>query len=253
MKEKKKKEDTSITPPVGKKLLLPATTALLLITISIAGYFFYQYQKAQTELKTPSLKAQQEVTNIVDKVAKLIELPRNEIPTIATVSDKSKLKDQLFFANTENGDKVLIYQNAKKAILYRPSINKLIEVSTINVANQNKGQVSGVETEKQVSSTSAIKITPAPIKVVIYNGTATVGLAKVAEKQINDKKIPGVNVVETDNAVRKDFPNTLIIDLKGNNQQISEQLATIVNGQLSKDFPETEEKPDADILVIVGK
>jgi hypothetical protein len=69
-----------------------------------------------------------EQAKTIQKVSQLIELP-NEQPSIATVVDASKLKGQEFFANAENGDKVLIYAKAKVSILYRPSSNKIIKQS----------------------------------------------------------------------------------------------------------------------------
>jgi len=74
----------------------------------------------------------------VKSVSRLIVLPENEQPTLATVSDVSKLKDQAFFANAKTGDKVLIYPESRKAILYSPSLDKIIEVSSLNLsANSN--------------------------------------------------------------------------------------------------------------------
>lgn len=49
--------------------------------------------------------------------------------------DPEKLRDQPFFANAQRGDKVLIYANAKKAILYNPPSNKIIEVAPVNIGN----------------------------------------------------------------------------------------------------------------------
>ena len=62
-------------------------------------------------------------------------LPTGETPTIATVTDASKLKDQAFFTNAVTGDKVLIYTNAKKAFLYRPSTNKIINIAPVNLGS----------------------------------------------------------------------------------------------------------------------
>lgn len=75
--------------------------------------------------------AANDVNNMLDDLAKLMALP-NEKPTVATVSDIEKLKDQEFFTKAKNGDKVFIFPKAQKAILYRPSTKKLIEVAFYN-------------------------------------------------------------------------------------------------------------------------
>ena len=103
---------------------------LLLVAIGAGSYFYLQFAELS---KNPQKTAQQEVQELVSKVSKLIVLPEGETPTIATVSDPEKLKEQPFFANAKNGDKVLIYTNAKKAILYDPVNNKIVEVAPVNI------------------------------------------------------------------------------------------------------------------------
>lgn len=71
-----------------------------------------------------------EVTILLDKIGELIDLP-NETPTIARIDDVTKISEQPFFANAENGDIVLFYTSIEKAILYRPSTHKIVEVSSI--------------------------------------------------------------------------------------------------------------------------
>ena len=60
-----------------------------------------------------------------------ILLPTGEVPAIAQVADLAPLKDQLFFKNAQKGDIVLMYMQARKAILYDPGANLIIEVAPI--------------------------------------------------------------------------------------------------------------------------
>jgi hypothetical protein len=38
--------------------------------------------------------------------------------------------------DAKKGDKVLIYTNAKKAILYDPELNKIVNVAPLNIGDQ---------------------------------------------------------------------------------------------------------------------
>lgn len=80
----------------------------------------------------PNAQSQKEVDRIVKKVGRLVVLPENETPTLATVSEPDKLKDQPFFANAKTGFKVLFYTQAKKAILYDPEKDRVVEIAPIN-------------------------------------------------------------------------------------------------------------------------
>lgn len=112
--------------------------ALLIIAGSGAagGYYYNQYNESQKEVKrlsNPQEAAKAQVNEAVANVGKLVDLPTGETPTLATVNDPAKLKDQAFFAKAKTGDQVLIYTQAKKAILYRPSTNKIIEIAPVNI------------------------------------------------------------------------------------------------------------------------
>lgn len=87
-------------------------------------------------LSKGQVQAQAEVDALVAEVGELLALPSDEKPTVATITDVEKLREQAFFKNAANGDKVLIYTNAKKAILYRPSEKKVLEVGAVNIRQQ---------------------------------------------------------------------------------------------------------------------
>ena len=97
---------------------------LVLVVFAIGGgitaYAITKYPES-LGLSKGQAQAQAEVDLLVTNVGKLLALPDDEKPTVATITDVEKLKDQVFFKNAMNDDKVLIYTKAKKAILYRPS------------------------------------------------------------------------------------------------------------------------------------
>ncbi len=128
---------------------LPVVLGVLFVVSAITA--LYLHDQVLELKKNPNQAAMEESQAVIAAVGRLIILPDNEQPTIATVSDPSKLKDQPFFASAKIGDKVLIYTNAKKAILYSPEENKIVEVAPVNIGNQAAAepQVSGTATRKK--------------------------------------------------------------------------------------------------------
>ncbi len=125
-----------------KKLI--STTILILFVLAL-GTAIYFYRQVSVLKQNPQAAAQEEAEDLVSKVGRLIVLPKDEVPTIATVSDPDKLKDQPFFAKAKIGDKVLLYSQAKKAYLYDPVANRILEVAPITV-NANQGLDASSET-----------------------------------------------------------------------------------------------------------
>lgn len=115
----------------------------IVVLVALSGFLVYQYIHSQNEVKrlsNPQESAREETRQLTAKLGRLVEIPTNETPTIATVSDVSKLKDQPFYAKAQNGDKVLIFSQAKRAFLYRPSTDKVIELAPINIGNNAAAQ-----------------------------------------------------------------------------------------------------------------
>jgi len=108
-----------------------------MLAIGSSIFFYNKYQQSQQQLKNPQTALQAQTTELVNKVGELTALP-DEAPTVATVSDVSKLANQSFFAGAKNGDKVLIFSKSKKAILYRPSENIIVNIAPLNIDSSSQ-------------------------------------------------------------------------------------------------------------------
>jgi len=78
-----------------------------------------------------------ELASVMEDVNNLMLLPEGELPIMATVTNAADLKkEQLFYANVLDGDKVLIYVQNQKAIIYSPSRDVIVNVGPV-VPNEN--------------------------------------------------------------------------------------------------------------------
>lgn len=218
-----------------------ALTAILILILVISAVSYYFYMRHQ------NTKGSDEVKNLVEQVGKIMELPANEEPTIATVTDVNKLKNQPFFARAIVGDKVLIYVQARKAILYRPATNKIIEVAPISsssIENSQKTPPTSGLTPTITQTLNSKKVT-----IGIFNGTKTVGLASSTEKELTEK-MANIQVIIKGDA-KNNYNSTIVVDQKGTNKDIATQIANLLNGQVGA-LPVKEVSSSADIIIILG-
>lgn len=221
-----------------KKLSTRIFIGVFVLTLASAVYFYSQVERTKKLLTNPSAATKEQVKGVVDRVARLIDVPKNEEPTVATISDISKLKDQPFFTKAENGDKVIIYSQIGRAILYRPSIDKIIEVAPVTKDDKS-------------FSPAAQQASFKGIRVAIYNGSGKAGLAGSTETKIK-AKYPDITIVTKENAVKSDYAENIVIDIKGGKTGQVQALAGLIGGKVGS-LPDGELKPDADILIIVAK
>ena len=214
----------------SKKTLLVILGVIIAASIPSA-YFYNRYRVLQQQLTNPTEFARSEARQLVDKVNKLMELPTDEEPTVAIVSDVSKLKDQAFFAKAKKGDKVLIYTNARLAILYDPQVNRILNVAPVNIGTP--------------SADAAQQYT-----VALYNGTTVTGFTRTYEKTLLEKA-PNVMVTQRDNAKRNDYDTSVLVDVLGSNASAAQTLSTTLGISLGY-LPSEEATPAADFLIILG-
>ncbi len=115
----------------GKKIT-KIITILLVVAVLLSVFFFLQYRSSA---KNPDALNREKIESLVMKVEKLIDLPKGELPTLAEITSIENLKDQPFFAKAKVGDQVLLYTVARKAYLYDPVANVIVEVASVNLGN----------------------------------------------------------------------------------------------------------------------
>jgi len=229
-----------------KKEYIPYIVSGLFLALSLIGigtgvYFYRQYKASEEKLKNPTEAAKKEAQELVIKIGKLIILP-NEEPQVATVGDVETLKkSQQFFLDAQNNDKILIFPNAKKAILYRPSTNIIVNVAPIidqGNSSTSSGQIQGAQGQA--------------LKIALRNGSGATGVTQRLEDELKSK-IQNMTITEKDNAKRMDYEKTLVISLSDTlNKTVVQQLANELSATTSA-LPPDEPKPAADLLIIAGK
>lgn len=110
---------------------------VLCVAIGAMGMYFFSQKASKPVPKGEENKVQAEadVKSLLKEIGTFMVLP-DETPTVATITDSEKITSQPFFKNAQNGDRVIIFANAKKAILYRPSDKRIIDVGAISVNNK---------------------------------------------------------------------------------------------------------------------
>jgi heme/copper-type cytochrome/quinol oxidase subunit 2 len=214
------------TKKTGKVNII-ISIALVIIAIALAALTFYFFRQYQNIKKNPNQVAQAEIDAVVANVGRIIDLPKDETPTLATVQDKDKLKDQPFFAMAENGDKILIYTKAKKAIIYRSKENKLVNVGPIVIDPKTLPQLAIVDAGGDV------------------NGVV---------KKISDKFADNVSIASSATAKSKNSVKQItVLDITGKSGELASQIASEIGGTVSNTYPAGETVPDGANIVIFVK
>ena len=121
--------NTNASPQVNKKLyssnILLGVLFVLVFTISFLSYNYFRnnHSRGNYDESQSSIESLSEVFLIPD-----------ETPTIATVLNVELLKNDNpgFYENAQNGDKLFIFVERKRAIIFRPNEGRVINVADIN-------------------------------------------------------------------------------------------------------------------------
>jgi hypothetical protein len=233
--------DNSQPETATKKSSAVLIIALGIVFLIAAGGFvwsYVNYSKIKKEFKTltdPKAQediAKQEVQDVVEQVKKLAVLPENETPTVATITDADSLsKEQPFYKGAHNGDKLIVYMQAKKAIIYDSVRNIIVNIGPIFVDDSQQA--------------------PATLSVEVRNGSNKSGMGTTVAEEI--KKMTGFSVIKVANAENNSYTGNVLVDrTNGAKKAMIESLRVKYNATVVTAVPEGESISEAEALLIIG-
>ncbi len=124
---------------------------LIIIVVVLLGFAIFNkfYPSAKT---AEGQLSEKQIKSLVAKVSKLINVPE-ETPVIATIINAEQLiSEQKFYVGSKDGDYLMVFPTAQKAIIYRESENKLINVGPI-IVDQAAASTKSVSVETKATTT----------------------------------------------------------------------------------------------------
>lgn len=113
---------------MNKRQAITAFSVLIFVVGGVCVALFFGNTKLDTT----------DVTSVQKKVAHHLVLPVGELPAVLMVTDPSKVSIE-FLKQSKEGDVVLVYQKAKKVIIYRPSIDRIIDIGPVAIDTPKGG------------------------------------------------------------------------------------------------------------------
>lgn len=208
---------------------IPIFTIILSLLVVASGIFGgVYYQKYQDLKKDSSKTADQKNAELVDRINKVFELPKDETPTVVVVtkepSEFTTEQEKSFsetFKQLKKGDYILLYEKAGKAIHYRESENKVIDTATLSVAGGAAVHIIG--------------------NVEAQNSTQTTLESKFTDKIRIASKATTTN----------QYGTTVVIDSTGKNAALASEIATALKASVATSLPSGESVPDGSEIVVI--
>lgn len=119
----KKNQSTDNIQKKSHKIL----TLVIILGLSLIFLLGSVYKSEQAKHEK---KVEAENVVMLEKISKLLNVPA-EKPIVSTVNSKDDFADAPTFRSAEKGDKLFVWVSANQAVLYRPSTNQVLDVTTV--------------------------------------------------------------------------------------------------------------------------
>lgn len=99
-----------------KKILI----IIIILLVGVITLLTWQLSAERTPLPENVSEENEIAEQVVTQLASRMRLPQNEQPVVALINEAERLStEQDFFYGARNGDYLIVYAQAKKAIVYR--------------------------------------------------------------------------------------------------------------------------------------
>lgn len=207
-----------------KKALKISLVILNVVALAGLGFGTVFYYMKYNNLKNTTLTSDQRITKYEKEIGRTYALPTGEKPTLYDVTQADSLKkdgpNKDFFKDSNNGDVLLLYQNSKIGVLYRPAEKKIIKVGPAAVTQKVATELIGAKTLRDVAAT-----------IITESFSSTLNVSK-----------------QTDVAIA--VSETIIVDVTGKNTALATTLAAGLKGKVGT-VPEGQAQPASDTGIAV--
>lgn len=118
----------------NKKTVLIVAGCVVVVGIVVALVLIFRNPSQNISSEQLQQSVEQETGELTTNVGEKMTLPTDETPIISTVEDKTQLEGEIF-KDAENGDKVLIYQEAGLMVVYRESTKEIIATGSVKTGS----------------------------------------------------------------------------------------------------------------------
>lgn len=221
---------------------------VIVVVLLIVGAWLVFTDKIQLDSapKTDVEATEAEIDSLLEKISVHMILPSAEKPVLATIIDADKLSlEDPFYAGAEDGDKLLIWSAERRAIIYSPSRDIVVNMGPIIFEGTMTQQSEATPSAQVVESVE--ETDESPLKIQILNGSDISGAAgELADDLAGDD----IEIVNTGNAINE-YNELTIISISGRD-------ITVLKDKLGvepiSEVPEGEKYDEGiDALVIIGE
>lgn len=218
---------------------------ILILFVIAAGGFIWAYnnyrqsQKVIQELRNKQQGQQmteEQRQKLLSRVKKHMVLPEEQPAIISINNPKELAKREDFFKPAQENDLLLLYRN--KAILYRSSTDKIVDVQPVRTPNTSTQQRRRTNTSTQTNS----------ISVDVRNGGAASGSASELAERL--EKRPQYTVTNVGNAATSTYRENILIH--NNTETDISTLEQQLGVSSTTELPQGESSSNADAIIILA-